>query len=121
MKGNLQPVGQYSQQFNDLTGQSLPCGTVYQSPGLRTHILKHHPSRLNDMPLISSIIQSPDYIGHNPSHPDSIELVKVFQDNLMLCIKLDQQNQRLYVATFFEITTSKLQSRLNTGRLVPFK
>lgn len=35
----------------------------------------------------------------------------------MVCIKLDQKNDYLYVASVYEITESKLQNRLRSGRL----
>lgn len=38
-------------------------------------------------------------------------------DNVMVCIKLDAKENYLYVASIFEITASKLNNRINSGRL----
>lgn len=116
---NLIQVGTYRQEFNSVTGQSLPCAPIYQSLGLQIHVQKRHPAEIGNLALIPQIIQSPDYIGKNPKEPDSIELVKVFQNNVMVCIKLDHDNGYFYVATVFEINSSKLQNRISSGRLKP--
>ena len=46
-----------------------------------------------------------------------VELVKAFEDNIQIGIKLDTTNNYLYVATLFDINSSKIQRRLNSGRL----
>ena len=68
-------VGEYVQEFNDATGQALPCGPIYQSYGLKSHILKRHPNELDNLDHVPSIILDPDYIGKHPTEPDSIENV----------------------------------------------
>ena len=113
----LFPVGEYVQEFNDATGQALPCGPIYQSYGLKSHILKRHPNELDNLDHVPSIILDPDYIGKHPTEPDSIELVKVLSGNVMVCIKLDQKEHYLFVASVFEISEGKLQNRINSGRL----
>lgn len=110
-------VGEYTEAFNAATGQCLPCGPIYESVGLLTHIQKRHPTEVENVPLIPSVIAAPDYIGHNPREPNSIELVKVFQSNMMVCIKLDVAKNYLYVASAFTISGAKLRNRLNSGRL----
>lgn len=117
--GKLIQVGTYRQEFNAVTGQALPYGPIYQSPGLLVHVQKRHPGEVGNLALIPQVIQNPDYIGKNPKEPDSVELVKVFQNNVMVCIKLDNSNGYFYVATVFEINNSKLQNRISSGRLKP--
>ena len=114
-------VGSYRQIFNELTGQNIPLNPIYQSHGLLVHIKKRHADVVNYVSYISEIIANPDYVGHNQNEPDSIELVKCFDKNLMLCIKLDRSSERLYVASLFAITNSKLQHRLQSGRLVTYE
>lgn len=109
-------VGQYIESFNEATGQSLPCGTIYQSSGLRKHILKRHPNEIGNLRYIPLIIKSPDYIGRNPKESNSIELVKHVGDNIQVCIKLDVNNMHLYVASIYIISEGKLKNRLNSGR-----
>ena len=116
--GKLFKVGDYIQRFNTLTGQNLPCGPIYQSVGLVSHVKSHHPQMGTAiLQLIPTIIQSPDYIGKNPREPNSIELVKKLSDNIMVCIKLDTQNGYLYVASVYNISQGKVNNRLNSGRL----
>lgn len=110
-------VGEYIELFNEMTGQMLPCGAIYQSHGLIKHIQKRHAEEQDHVSQIPQIIQSPDYIGKHPKEHNSIELVKVLNQNVMVCIKLDLDENYLFVASVFEITEAKLQNRLNSGRL----
>lgn len=116
-QGKLFVVGKYIEEFNIATNQQLPCGPIYQSYGLKAHIFKHHPDGVSNLKYVSEIIASPDYIGKHPNEPDSLELVKVLEGNLMVCIKLDHDEHYLFVASVYEITESKLHNRLNSGRL----
>ena len=118
MGNSLFKVGDYVSRFNADTGQQLPCGPIYQSSGLATHVQNHHPdSGTSLLSHIPTIISSPDYIGKHPREADSIELVKNIGDNVLVCIKLDSKNNYLYVASVYEISQSKLNNRLNSGRL----
>lgn len=117
MQDNLFQVGEYIEAFNLATGQSIPCGPIYQSPGLKVHIKKRHPDELENLRFVPDIIAAPDYVGKNPKEPCSIELVKILQGNVMVCIKLDRDADYLFVASVFEINDSKLRNRLNSGRL----
>lgn len=110
-------VGQYTQEFNNLTGQCLPCGDIYQSSGLHKHIKKHHPNEMWVLQEIPNVILNPDYVGVHPKEADSVELVKTIGDNVMVCIKLDKKNGYLFVASAFTINNSKLTNRLKSGRL----
>ena len=117
MGDNEIEVGEYTQRFNDLTGQTIPCGKIYQFPGLQVHVQNHHPDKTSYISDIPDIIANPDYVGHNPKEGDSIELVKKYMDHEMVCIKLDSKKGYLYVASVYEITEAKLNNRVNSGRL----
>lgn len=117
MADNLFEVGQYVEKFNTLTGQNLPCGSIYQSSGLQKHVKKHQKEKASIMSDIPIVIQQPDYIGCNPKEPHSIELVKKLTENVMVCVKLDSKNGYLYVASVYTVSESKLNNRLNSGRL----
>lgn len=110
-------VGEYIELFNQMTGQTLPCGAIYQSHGLVKHIRKRHAGEQEHVSDIPRIIQSPDYIGKHPKEQNSIELVKVLDQNVMVCIKLDLDENYLFVASVFEITEAKLRNRIHSGRL----
>ena len=114
---NLSVVGEYTETFNDLTAAALPCGPIYMSEGFSIHIRKRHPGYVQYIGRVSEIITSPDYIGCNPKEPDSIELVKVFDENILLAIKLDKKRDYLYVASLYDVNTSKIERRLAGGRL----
>lgn len=116
-RSEMTHVGEYIEKFNTITGQSLPCGPIYQSPGLLAHVRSHHPGEEGNIALIPQIIADPDYIGKHPKEPDSIELIKVFSHNVMVCIKLDAAENYLYVASVFEVKDKKISNRLNSGRL----
>lgn len=113
----MTPVGRYISKFNTLTGQTLPPGVIYQSDGLLTHVQKRHPDQIGNLAHVSNVISAPDYIGKNPKEPNSIELVKILGGNVMVCVKLDISRGYYYVASVFEISTAKLNNRLNSGRL----
>jgi len=67
---------------------------------------------------ISDIINNPDYIGVNPNeNGDSIEFVKRYNNNVMIGIKLNTEDNYLYVSTMHDITESKIANRLHSGRL----
>ena len=88
-----------------------------QSAGLAVHVQKHHPDETGNVALVPSIIAEPDYVGHNPKEPGSVELVKALDANVMVCVKRDAHN----VASVYEISSGKLTNRLNSGRLKKFK
>lgn len=71
---------------------------------------------------LEEILQSPDYVGVNPNEPpnSSIELVKRYDDNILVGIKLDIENDYLYVSTIFGIQEQKIQRRLHSHRLKEF-
>ncbi|WP_409970106.1 PBECR2 nuclease fold domain-containing protein [Bengtsoniella intestinalis] len=67
---------------------------------------------------LSDIIQSPDYIGVNPKEQGkSIELIKVLDDNVLVGVKFDKSRDYLYVASIYDIQSSKVERRLYSGRL----
>lgn len=113
----LSAVGEYRESFNTATGQNLPCGTIYQSDGLETHVRKRHPDGIKNLEYVEEIIASPDFIGKNPKEPNSVELVKILDNNVMVCIKLDTSKGYFFVASVYSISEGKLKNRLHSGRL----
>jgi hypothetical protein len=111
-------VGIYQEEFNKILNIDLPTGTIYQSKGLSIHMKKRkHFKCLKYIDNISDIIKNPDYIGINPSEDNSIELIKKFKDNVLIGIKLDTEENYLYVSTMHDVQESKIERRLNGGRL----
>lgn len=110
-------VGVYCQRYNELTNQTLPCGDVWQSSGLYQHIHKRHPGKEALLKAVPEILEQPTYVGKNPNEANSIELVKEYDENVMVCIKLSQKEQKLYVASVFEVSKAKIEKRIQSGRL----
>lgn len=91
-------------------------------PGAIKHIKKRHPGILESFGhLIPEIIEFPDYVGQSPRHPNSVELIKVVSEHLLLAIKLDPSGY-LFVSSFYELNNGpyKIKKRLRSGRLVRF-
>ncbi len=123
MGNKLLKVGKYNLAFNDILGINLSDFDIYRSKGLPAHMLKrHHEKCLKYIDYIPDIIKEPDYIGINPNETEvqSIELIKRYKDNVLIGIKLDKDNDYLYVSTMHDISESKIQMRLFSGRFKEF-
>ena len=113
-------VGSYHERFNQLLNLQLPARDIYLSSGLRKHVKKRHPNCVRYLKRIKEIIANPDYIGVHPREPNSVELVKVFDQNILVAIKLNAENSQYYVASLYEISEFKKLNRINSKRLVPY-
>lgn len=115
-------VGTYNPKYNNILGITLKNLDIYRSKGLPSHMLKRkHYKCLKYIDYIPDIISSPDYIGTNPNEQDtSIELIKKYKDNILIGIKIDANNEYLYVSTMHDVQESKIARRLHSGRLKPF-
>lgn len=115
-------VGEFHQKLNDKTGSNLPLQKIYRSKGFPTHLIsKKHFNCLKHIDDIPEIIESPDYIGINPNETGhTIELIKVFNKNILIGIKLNDDEGYLYISTMHEIQESKLNRRLHSGRIKIF-
>ena len=122
MDNNLLIMGNYNQLFYDMLNINIKHDVIYRSKGLPSHMLKsRHEKCLKYIDYIPEIIENPDYIGINPNEKgQTIELVKRYGDNVLIGIKVDKNNDYLYVSTMYDISESKLQRRLYSGRLKEF-
>lgn len=118
-KENLLKVGQYNLKFNSILGINLQELEIYRSKGLPFHMVKRkHFNCLKYIDYIPDIILQPDYIGINPNEQGtSIELIKRYEDNVVVGIKLDTDNEYLYVSTMYDVQESKIARRLHSGRI----
>lgn len=118
MKDNIFPIAAYNKTLNQYLPYQLDYDYVYQSAGLKKHILKRHPECIEYLRFLQYIISHPDYIGVNPNEAGiSFELVKTINKHVQIGIKLDAHDNYLYVATLHTITDGKLQHGLQNGRL----
>lgn len=121
MKDKIFQIAPFNKLFNEYLPHKIQYDYIYQSSGLEKHILKRHPECVEYLQYIPFIINHPDYIGINPNESGtSFELVKVFDKNIQIGIKLDIKDNYLYVATLHTITNGKLQHGLENGRLKIF-
>lgn len=121
MSDKIFPVAPFNKLINEYLSYDFEYDYIYQSSGLEKHILKRHPECAEYLQYLSFIINKPDYIGINPNELDaSFELVKIFDKNIQIGIKLDVKDDYLYVATLHSITNGKLQHGIENGRLKKF-
>lgn len=121
MNNKVFKIAEFNDKFNDYLPIHLNNDFIYQSYGLKKHIEKRHPECLEYLPCIPFIISHPDYIGVNPNEKGvSFELVKIFDNNIQIGIKLDMNSNYLYIATLHSITDSKLNHGIKNGRLIKF-
>lgn len=115
-------VGIYNEDFNLKLGLDLDSLAIYRSKGLPAHMVKRkHFNCLKYIEFILEIIANPDYIGINPNESGaSIELIKKFENNVMIGIKLDSSGDYYYVSTMHDIQESKLRRRIHSGRIKEF-
>ncbi|MBS5064604.1 MAG: hypothetical protein KHZ58_12570 [Hungatella hathewayi] len=121
MNNTISPICRYNRNFDNYINLPSKHDYIYQSSGLKKHIMKRHSGYEQYLNFLPQIIASPDFIGINPNEKGvSFELVKVFSEHLQIGIKLDEAENYLYVATLHPITESKLQHGIKNGRLRPF-
>jgi len=116
-------MGEYKEEINSVLGIHIKPQAIYRSAGLLTHMIKRkHFKCLKYIDYIPDIINNPDYIGINPNEngAPSVEFVKRFNINILVGVKLDMDNNYLYVSTMHDVQESKIQRRLHSGRLKIF-
>lgn len=117
----IYPVAPFNKTISKYLPTVLDFDYIYRSIGLEKHILKRHPECVEYLQYLAFIIAHPDYIGINPNESGtSFELIKIFDKNIQIGIKLDVKDNYLYVATLHSITDGKLQHGLQNGRLKKF-
>lgn len=102
-------------------------GILYASPGIMKHI-KKHMSDFSDnekddiIKTMKDICANPDYVGEHPSKKGkSLELVKRFDNSLLLAIEIDSDNEYNYVSSLYKITDGKINNRVNSGRFINYE
>jgi hypothetical protein len=116
-------AAKYKKKFNVILDIDFQHTEIYQSTGLKAHLIKRgHAACVPYLNKIGEIVENPDYIGVNPNENyKSIELIKCYDENILVGIKLDKANDYLYVATLHEVSKSKLERRLHSGRLLKYE
>lgn len=117
MSNELLKITTYDGRYNKILKTDLPKLSIYQSQGLKTHVSKRHSKCVQYLDKIHEIINSPDYVGINPKESNSFELIKRYDNNILVGIKLDIKNNYFYIATLHDINQSKLERRIHSGRI----
>jgi hypothetical protein len=114
----IQIVGKLTPEIIKLTGISLLEDNILMYPGVIKHIKKNHPNEFSMyFKKIPDIVNFPDYVGVHPGEPNSIEFVKVLDDNILIAIKLSPKGY-LYLSSMYMISQTKVSKRLKSGRLI---
>jgi len=80
-----QCIGKLKQEIINCLNVPFVCGKVYLYPGVINHVKKiHYYCYQNYLILLPDILKSPDYVGINQIHTDSIELVKIYQNVVLV-------------------------------------
>lgn len=116
-------VGVLQEKVNSILNITLPTDNIYMAPGLIKHVKKKHNDCLKYLDDITDIITNPDYIGVNPSEPNSVEVVKIYDEIILVSVNLSMgtEQQYLFVSSLYHISDGKLQNRINNGRLKKFE
>ena len=108
------------EQIKELLGIQSDVNVIkYSKNNLEKHLLKrNHIDALKYFDKIEDIIEEPDYVGINPNEKsECLEYVKVFDENILVALKIHSSEEFYYIPSMYMITDYKLQSRLFSGRL----
>lgn len=123
MKNELIKVGVFNSCINSILHTEFEEKEIFRSTGLITHMKKRkHFKCLKYIDDISDIILHPDFVGINPNEKDgeSVEFVKRYADNVLVGVKLAENDEYMYISTVHDIQESKIQRRLHSGRIKEF-
>ncbi len=110
-------IATYDGEYNETLGVEFPKLDIVKSNGLVTHVQGKHPNCVKYIDKINEILIAPDYVGINRKHPNSFELIKKYDDNVLLAIKLDIKKNYYYVASLYNVSQDKINNKLHSGRL----
>ncbi len=116
----IKAVGYLTKEVIDLAGSSLPSQEIIITEEVEKHIKTKHLTEYEKYyNSLEQIIKTPDYVGINEKHSNSIEFIKKLDDNVIVAIKLSIQNE-IYVASMYHINDLKISKRLNNNTIKPY-
>ncbi|MCT4595642.1 MAG: hypothetical protein N4A57_15445 [Anaeromicrobium sp.] len=121
-KHKIVTIGKLQNKITKILDIDLPNGDISMYPGFKKHVKKRHPDCVKYIANVQDIINNPDYIGVHPKEEHSVELVKIYDKNILLSINLSTKTdtEYLYVSSLYDISQAKLNNRINSGRLKKF-
>lgn len=92
---------------------------IFNRENLLKHMMKsNHENCVKYVDKIKDIISNPDYIGRNTNvSGKSVEIIKLYVDNVLLAIKYDSKLDYYYIASLYDVTDSKLKHMINNNRV----
>src|SRR5690554_3378553 len=119
---NVAIIGKLQERITEKLNINLPNEEIHMYPGFKKHIERRHPNCIKYIPNIQDIVNNPDYIGIHPNVENSVELIKIFDKNILLSINLSTktESEYLFVSSLYEKSQAKLDNRINSGRLMKF-
>lgn len=114
----IQVVGKLRQEIINLLGITLVAGDILMYPGAIKHIQRKRPDDFKKyFQRIPDIISEPDYVGVHPTEPDSVEFIKVINNDVLVAVKLAPEGY-LFLSSMYALTPLKVPKRLKSGRLI---
>lgn len=116
-------VGTLPQVIIDEYELKCDSNDVQMHPGVIKHIKRKHPGIYEQYSVnMKDIIENPDYVGRNPTEPNSVELIKLIDKHILIAVKLDPSGY-LFLSSMYDMHNGpvKIEKRLNSKRLKPFK
>lgn len=117
-------VGYFKEKMATAIGVKFT-GTIYASDRVLQHIRKRHGKHLNKKVInnpieyMKKIIDAPDYIGVYKSTDNviNIELIKKFNEYILVGIEIDNNKDFINVLTMYPITERKIYNKLYRGKI----
>lgn len=122
MSKKLILIGKHNVAIDKILGINIGEADIYRSKGLLQHLIKRkHYAAIKHIDDIYDMIKHPDYVGRNPNEKGlSYEVIKQYEDNILVGAKFDLNNNCLYISTMHQISNKDIEKRLRTGRLKSF-
>lgn len=95
---------------------------VFMPPGVLKHLRKrgHWKDFMDHCDDLPDMIANPDYAGQNPKNPQTIELYKIVNDEVLMAFKLSP-DIGIFLSSFYKLKKGddKIKKRLRIGRIHP--
>lgn len=117
----MKKVGEVNKNIVNHLNSNIPQAPIYIDEGLLVHLRdRGHSNMIPYFNKVGDMIQNATYIGQNTRHINSLEFIYVTDENVQIAIKLNISEGYYFVATMHEVTDSKINKRLKSGRIIEF-
>lgn len=93
---------------------------LFDKTGILHHMRKrHHKDAIPYLDFVEEIIERPDFVGKTEKNGlPALEFIRVYEDNVLVAVKLNEKKRKFYVASVYIITDSKVRNRVESGRII---